>query len=91
MLTTGKLYTTRTINNEMATDMQFSKEITDCLLRYKLKDWGDISEEDKAMNNEAVNNGNDRIFATYKTSKGKVYIITECDRSLTTVLFADEY
>ena len=91
MLTTGKLYTTRTINDEMATDIQFSKEINKCLVRYKLKDWGDLSEEDKTMNDKAVNNGNDRILASYKTSKGKVYIITEEDRTITTVLFADEY
>ena len=43
------------------------------------------------MNDNALRNGNDRILAAYDTSEGKVYIITEHDRSATTILFADEY
>ena len=43
------------------------------------------------MNDEAVRSGNNRILASYETSKGKIYIITEYDRSATTILFADEY
>lgn len=39
----------------------------------------------------AVKNYNDRIVAKYKTSLGDIFIITECDRSYTTILFADEY
>lgn len=41
-------------------------------------------------NDIALTNG-ERILGAYNTSQGKVYIITECDRSTTTILFADEY
>lgn len=91
MFNMGKLYMTCGINNEIANNTQFSKEILKCLARYKNRDWGEMCEEDKEMNNEAVKSGNDRILAAYNTSKGKVYIITEWDRSATTVLFTHEY
>lgn len=43
------------------------------------------------MNDEAIKNGNDRVLAAYETSQGKIYIITEYDRSYTTILFSHEY
>lgn len=36
-------------------------------------------------------NGDDRIFARYNNEEGDVYIITEWDRSVTTILFPSEY
>ena len=91
MFNTGKLYMTRAINDEIADNSKFSKEILKCLARYKSKDWGEMCNEDKLLNDEAVISGNNRILAAYNTSKGKVYIITEWDRSVTTILFATEY
>lgn len=88
---TGKLTWTRGINNTVADDIVFAKEVLSCIRRYKMQDWGDMCEEDKKMNNDAVKYHNDRILASYNTSKGKIYIITECDRSYTTILFANEY
>ena len=52
---------------------------------------GITCEEDAEMNTEAVNNGDDRILAVYKTCKGNIWIITEWDRSVTTILFPSEY
>ena len=46
------------------------------------------------QNDNAVANGDDRILAAYKKKDGKawkIWIITEWDRSATTVLFPDEY
>lgn len=88
---TGKLTWTRGINNMVADDVTFAKEVLSCIRRYKMQDWGDMCDEDKQMNNDAVKYHNNRIFASYNTSKGKIYIITEYDRSYTTVLFANEY
>ncbi len=48
----------------------------------------------KDQNDAAVKNGNDRILAAYKNSgpkAWKIWIITEWDRSYTTILFPDEY
>ena len=87
----GKMMMTRGISEGIADDLKFAKEATKALVRYKNGDWGDMCDEDKQMNDEAVKHGNDRIFAAYNTSQGKIYIITEWDRSVTTILFADEY
>lgn len=86
----GQVVVTRTINNDIADDSKFAKEVHESLARYINCDWGEMSEDDKAMNDEAITSG-DRIFAGYETSKGKIWIITEWDRSATTILYPDEY
>jgi hypothetical protein len=82
---------TRNINDTIADNEAFSKEILTALRRYVACDWGDLCKEDKGLNNSAVKSGNDRILAAYSTSEGKVYIITEYNREYTTILFAEEY
>ena len=54
-------------------------------------DWGDLDAEDKDMNNRAAIAGGMRILSAYKVGTGKVWIITEADRSSTTILLPDEY
>lgn len=88
----GEIVMTRTINDTMAENEQFSKDIVKALDRYMNADFSDMEyEEDIQMNYDAIKSGEDRIFATYNTCEGKVYIITEWDRSVTTILFPDEY
>lgn len=88
----GRVMQTRGISEARQEDEQFSNEVDKCFVRYCNADWSDMEyEDDKAMNDEAIANGKDRIFATYKTSRGKIYIITEWDRSVTTILFPEEY
>ena len=61
------------------------------LKRHLSGDWGDVSEDDKQSNDEAVKDG-DRILSAYHAPDGtKFWIITECDRSMTTLLLPDEY
>lgn len=43
------------------------------------------------MNDDAVKNGDDRIFARYNNEEGDIYIITEWNREVTTILFPSEY
>ncbi|MDO4200307.1 MAG: hypothetical protein Q4D57_06130 [Clostridia bacterium] len=87
----GKTVMTSGVNNKIAESEKFAREIKICMEKYITCDWGDLCNEDKEMNDNALRNGNDRILAAYDTSEGKVYIITEHDRSATTILFADEY
>ena len=54
-------------------------------------DWGDMCRSDRELNDSAVKSGNDRILAAYETCEGKIYIITDRDRSYTTILFAADY
>ena len=85
------LYQTCGINNAIASDHNFAGKIMDCLRMYTQMDWGDTCAADCKMNNSAVCSGDDRVVALYKTNKGNVFIITEWDRSVTTILFGSEY
>lgn len=51
---------------------------------------GCLCDEDYQMNVEAVKNG-DRILSAFMHGNKKIYVITEWDRSATTVLLASEY
>lgn len=64
------------------------------LRRHLRNDWGDLSESDKRLNDRAVRSGEDRIFSSYhldETGDNKIWIITEWDRSATTILLPEEY
>lgn len=61
------------------------------LRRHARGDFGDVSENDKMYNEEALETG-DRILSSYTDRNGiKFWIITEADRSATTVLLPEEY
>jgi len=68
-----------------------AKELSELLSRHSKGDWGNMSEEDKKMNDLALLSGEGRLFSSYETSKGKIWIITEADRSVTTVLLHGEH
>jgi hypothetical protein len=60
----------------------------------KLHSWldrGELDDNDYRANQEAVR-GFERIFSVYKTSLGvRLYVITEADRSVTTILLPEDY
>ena len=61
------------------------------LARHVAGDWGEVPEEDKQENDFSVENGF-RILSSYRTNKGaKIWIISEHDRSVTTILTPIEY
>jgi len=61
------------------------------LARHAAGDWGDMDAHDRAVNDNSLKNGG--IFVTiYKDSRGvRLYVITEHDRSRTTLLLPEEY
>ncbi len=61
------------------------------LARHLLGDWGDLDQSDAAQNEAALKSGEARLFSAYETESGKVWIITEWDRSVTTILRPDDY
>ena len=83
-------YFTIAVNNKIIENTQFANEVVKAVKKYCSYNWGDLSEEDKNLNDEALKNGN-RIVAAYDSCKSKILIITEVDRSITTVLFSEEY
>lgn len=60
------------------------------LQRHARGDWGDMEQEDKDENQRCLELG-ERLFSAYNTPKGRVWIITERDRSVTTVLLPEDY
>lgn len=65
--------------------------VDELLARHLDGDWGDIDNEDKELNNAALVNG-DRLVSSYNIRDDcKIWIITEADRSATTVLLPEEY
>lgn len=60
------------------------------LTRHCSGDWGDLSDFDKQENELSLKEGF-RILSSYKTKGGKIWIITEADRSATTFLLPSEY
>jgi len=63
----------------------------DFLSRHARGDWGDVDEEDRDANDMALDHGY-RILSAYTTANGEtLWIITEADRSVTTILLPEEY
>lgn len=60
------------------------------LERHAAGDWGDVSEADAAENEFSVTRPL-RIFSAYNTPGGRIWVITEADRRVTTVLLPGEY
>lgn len=58
--------------------------------KFLSKDWGDTHEEDKEMNNEALET-KDRIVAKYIVRDTDIFIIREYGHEVTTILLASEY
>lgn len=66
-------------------------EIMAALARHVVGDWGEMSVPDWEANQLALTEGT-RLFSVYRTLRGdKFWIITEADRSSTTVLLPHEY
>ena len=64
----------------------------DLLLRHVHGDDGDLSEGDKALNAAAIATGNDRVLSAYVMPSGdRLWVITEWDRSVTTILLPEDY
>ena len=63
-----------------------------CLNRHHQGDWGEVCDDDKAENELSLREGF-RLLSAYSLprTEAKIWIITEADRSLTTILLPEEY
>ena len=82
---------TRGVYDLACEDPDFAKFAQQSLNRHVKGDWGNLSDEDKQENELSLKEGY-RLLSAYE-AKGlpKIWIITEADRSATTILFPDEY
>ena len=82
----GTIVTTRTIAESVD-----AAKVANMIRNHATGDFGILEKDDIDMNKAAIKNGDDRILSAYIVNGEKVYVITEWDRSYTTVLFANEY
>ena len=67
------------------------------LARHQRGDWGNICPEDKELNDQAIKyegqpDKQQRVLSSYKLPTGRtIWIITESDRSVTTILLPKDY
>lgn len=86
LVPTGKIVLTRTAWAELAWP-----DVAAALKRHVHGDWGDLDEDDKAQNDRSLQRGC-RLLSAYRDAQGTVFwIITEADRSVTTVMLPEEY
>ena len=89
----GRIVLTANLQGQLqaASPEGWEQELQSLIARHASGDWGDLGEEDKRENNLALGRGL-RIFSAYETSSGiKIWIISEADRSVTTVLLPEDY
>lgn len=72
--------------------LQAAKQLPlELLRRHQMGDWGDVPAEDKQENDLSVTHAL-RLLSAYTLSTGvKIWLLTEWDRSVTTLLLPDEY
>jgi hypothetical protein len=92
----GQVVQTRLVSDASSEHQPFSSFVQSCLARHHSGDWGDCCADDHDINHSAVYYGH-RIMSFYDIPDGlytlarQLWIITEWDRSNTTILFPSEY
>lgn len=81
----------QTVITPGALEQLSSSAIRQSLERHESGDWGDVDDEDRRANDRALTEGT-RLLSAYRSVNGiKFWIITEADRSATTILLPSEY
>jgi hypothetical protein len=81
----------RTVITPGALETISGDEVAAAMSRHQHGDWGLVGEQDRAENELSLREGF-RVLSVYETTTGtRFWIITEADRSVTTVLLPDEY
>lgn len=82
----GKIVATRAAFEAIDLD-----ELVQGVVRHARGDWGEVPLEDRLANHEALTTEG-RLFSAYTTANGqRFWIITEADRSATTLLLPEDY
>ena len=85
MLSLGRVVITRS-----ALDRLPPSDVNAAIKRHASGDWGDVDDEDRKENERSLLEGF-RILSVYHAGNEKFWIITEADRSVTTILLPDDY
>ncbi len=88
---TGEIVATRGVYDLGYQDTAFARFVQKSLNRHVKGDWGNLPEEDREENELSLKEGFRLLSAYEDEGLPKIWIITEADRSVTTILFPDEY
>lgn len=80
-----------TVSTPGALEELHPEDMFRCLLRHARGDWGDCCEEDRQENELSLEKGFRLLSVYYDRNGTKFWIITEGDRSVTTILLPSEY
>ncbi len=89
MFQLGRIVATAAISNEVPKACLFK-----ILSRHGSGDWGDVPDDDVKLNEDSAKNNYGRLLSAYKTSFGKIWVITDdlgTDEVYTTILYPNEY
>jgi hypothetical protein len=81
----GQVVITANANTQLAGDA-----VQHALRRHAAGDWGDVCPADAKENELSLKEGF-RLFSVYHDNGKRFWVITECDRSVTTVLLPEDY
>lgn len=88
----GNVVMTSGVNNLVNEEKITMQDIVKCVARHSNCDFGELNSDDVELQNYNIeNNIEDRVMSIYKINEIKLWIITEWDRSYTTILLPDEY
>ena len=93
---TGQIVASRGVYDLAYQNPDFAQFVQKSLNRHVKGDWGDVGGEDKQTNDQSLKQGT-RLLSAYNDDRfpkygvATIWIITEADRSATTILFPDEY
>jgi hypothetical protein len=74
-----------------ARDTLHPADIPLALARHTRGDWGDVDEHDRQANESSLTHGARLLSVYHDRNKTKFWIITEADRSATTILLPEDY
>ena len=87
---TGQVVVTTALLSELEGAAIEESMLGELLRRHLGGDWGELPAEDCLSNDEALVFGN-RLLSQYRLGEVRIWVITECDRSVTTLLRPDDY
>ena len=87
----GKFPLGRTVATPGVLETLTHDDILHALARHVSGDWGEVEDEDAAANERALLTEGRLVSVYSSASYVRFYVITECDRSATTVLLPHEY
>ena len=86
----GTVVMTHALNEWVQSDLARYEFLLTSLDRHQSGDWGNVCEEDAQTNEAALTYGS-RVLSAYTHEGTAIWIITEADRSYTTMLFPSDY